>query len=107
MGFAGDTMNTASYPRHLLGQGCTVDYLTATGNDAISDQMLAFLEGSGIGMGHVIRCDDLTVGLCMIHLHEGPLDFSAGLAASTRMRSKDSISSAPKGLAFRQIVHPA
>lgn len=76
MGFAGDTMNTAWYLRHILGQGCTVDYLTATGNDTISDQMLAFLEGSGIGTGHVVRRDDLTVGLYMIHLHEGERSFS-------------------------------
>lgn len=76
MGFAGDTMNTAWYLRRLLPETDAVDYLTAVGTDAVSDQMVAFLEAAGIGTAHVARRPDLTVGLYMIQLQDGERSFS-------------------------------
>lgn len=67
IGFAGDTLNTAWYLRRLL-PGAGVDYLTAVGADTISDQMVGFLEQSGIGTAHVARRAGLTVGLYLIQL---------------------------------------
>lgn len=76
MGFAGDTMNTAWYLRRLLPQTDQVDYFTAVGQDAASDQMVAFLQSSGIGTEHVARRADRTVGLYMIQLQAGERSFS-------------------------------
>lgn len=76
MGFAGDTMNTAWYLRRLLGPETRVDYFTAVGTDAASDQMIAFLQEAGIGTLHVQRRPDLTVGLYMIQLDKGERSFS-------------------------------
>lgn len=76
IGFAGDTMNTAWYLRQLLGEDHQIDYLSAVGQDAISDQMIAFLEDAGIGTDPVLRLPGLTVGLYMIQLQEGERSFS-------------------------------
>ncbi|MEY8831382.1 sugar kinase [Sedimentitalea sp. XS_ASV28] len=76
IGFAGDTMNTAWYLCQLLGSAHQVDYLSAVGQDAISDRMLAFLEDAGIGIGSIQRLPELTVGLYMIQLQDGERSFS-------------------------------
>ena len=55
--FAGDTFNTAYYARQFLPADWSVDYLSAVGKDMISDEMLAFMEGHGIGTDHVARID--------------------------------------------------
>lgn len=76
LGFAGDTLNTAWYLRRLLGAGDRVDYLTAIGTDSISDQMLGFLAGAGIGTDHVQRRPDRSVGLYLIQLDKGERSFA-------------------------------
>lgn len=76
MGFAGDTMNTAWYLRRRLSPDWEVDYLTAVGADAISDRMVAFLSGAGIGTDHVARRVDRTVGLYLIELTGGERSFA-------------------------------
>ncbi len=76
IGFAGDTMNTAWYLRQLLGAEHQIDYLSAVGQDAISDQMLGFLQDAGIGTDPVLRLPGLTVGLYLIQLQEGERSFS-------------------------------
>ena len=75
MGFAGDTMNTAWYLRRLLGSAHAVDYLTAVGTDAVSDDMVAFLSDAGLGIDHVLRRDGRTVGLYLIRLTDGERSF--------------------------------
>ncbi|SEN45069.1 2-dehydro-3-deoxygluconokinase [Loktanella fryxellensis] len=67
MGYAGDTLNTAWYLRQLMPDA-RVGYLTAVGQDAVSDAMLAFLAGAGIDTAHVQRRGDRTVGLYLIQL---------------------------------------
>ena len=76
MGFAGDTMNTAWYLRRRLSPDWEVDYLTAVGTDAISDRMVAFLSGAGIGTDQVARRVDRTVGLYLIELTGGERSFA-------------------------------
>lgn len=76
LGFAGDTMNTAWYLRRLMDDTDQVDYLTAVGMDAASDQMLAFLRTAGLGTEYVTRLPDRTVGLYLIQLDEGERSFS-------------------------------
>lgn len=74
--FAGDTFNTAYYARQYLPADWSVDYLSAVGTDMISDEMLAFMEGHGIGTAHVQRIEGRAPGLYMIHLKDGERSFS-------------------------------
>ena len=105
MGFAGDTLNTAWYLRRLLPPSDQVDYLTAVGTDALSDQMVGFLQSSGIGTDHVMRRADRTVGLYMIQLHNAERSFSywrGQSAARTLAQDEAALTSA---LATAQIAY--
>ena len=55
-GFAGDTLNTATYLRRLLPTTrFDVDYITAVGDEHLSERMLEGWEDEGIGTGLVQR----------------------------------------------------
>lgn len=75
-GFAGDTFNTAWYARLCLPADWSVDYFTAIGDDAMSDEMAAFIEKAGIGTGFIRRIRGRTPGLYMINLRNGERSFS-------------------------------
>lgn len=75
-GFAGDTLNTAWYARACFSPAWTVDYCTALGDDAMSDEMLAFFEQAGIGTGRIRRIKGKSPGLYMISLRDGERSFS-------------------------------
>ncbi|MEO5321762.1 sugar kinase [Mesorhizobium sp. CC13] len=81
-GFAGDTFNTAYYLGAFLPAAWQVDYFTAVGTDPVSDEMLAFMEGTGVGTGFVRRVPERTPGLYMIHLKDGERSFSYWRSAS-------------------------
>ena len=74
--FAGDTFNTAYYAHQFLPADWSVDYFSAVGTDMISDEMLAFMQGHGIGTNHVARIEGRSPGLYMIHLKDGERSFS-------------------------------
>jgi len=74
-GFAGDTFNTAWYLRRQRPDWA-VDYVSRVGTDAISADMLGFMQAAGIGTGHITRMPDRTVGLYLISLKEGERSFS-------------------------------
>ena len=76
LGYAGDTLNTAWYLRRLLKSHVQIDYFTAVGTDALSDQMICFLQVAGIGTECILRRDDKGVGLYMIQLQAGERSFS-------------------------------
>ena len=59
----GDTLNTAVY---LARSGVAVDYVTALGDDAWSDEMLAHWRAEGIGTGLVHRLPGRLPGLYII-----------------------------------------
>lgn len=80
--FAGDTFNTAYYARQYLPSDWSVDYFSAVGTDTISDEMLAFMEGHGVGTAHVARIAGRSPGLYMIHLKDGERSFSYWRSAS-------------------------
>ena len=86
-GFAGDTFNAAWYLAKLLPEDATVDYFTAVGTDAVSGEMLDFMERSGVGTGSIRRIEDRTVGLYMIALKDGERSFSywRGQSAAKRL----------------------
>ena len=75
-GFAGDTFNTAYYLRSFLPEAWPVDYFSAVGIDTISDEMLAFIEGTKVGTSFIRRLPERTPGLYMIHLRDGERSFS-------------------------------
>jgi 2-dehydro-3-deoxygluconokinase len=64
--FAGDVINFAVYLQRLGTSSC-VHFLSATGNDALSEQMREFLAAEGIYSELVARSPDKTVGLYMIN----------------------------------------
>ena len=75
-GYAGDTFNAAYYARLALPASWAVDYVTALGTDAVSDEMIAFMEAKGIGTGAIQRLAHRLPGLYMVHVHEGERSFS-------------------------------
>ncbi len=81
-GFAGDSFNTAYYVRAFLPEARPVDYFTAVGTDTISDDMLAFIESTGVGTGFIRRVPGRSPGLYMIHLKDGERSFSYWRSAS-------------------------
>lgn len=85
-GFAGDTFNTAWYLRRLLPEVWAVDYLTCTGTDTLSGEMIDFMVASGLGVGAVTCLPGQSVGLYMIRLEEGERSFSYWRSASAARR---------------------
>lgn len=75
LGFAGDTFNTAWYLAQVASD-IHVSYLTAIGDDAISQDMRMFMKDSRICDTHVQVIDGKTVGLYLIHLNNGERSFS-------------------------------
>lgn len=61
--FGGDTLNTAVYLARLGG---SVDYVTALGDDPLSDEMIAGWRDEGIGTERVLRLKGKLPGLYMI-----------------------------------------
>src|SRR5258705_11010698 len=63
-GYGGDTLNTAGYLARL---GVGADYITALGDDALSDEMIARWAAEGDGTKRVVRLPGKLPGLYMIH----------------------------------------
>ncbi|MGN1288124.1 MAG: PfkB family carbohydrate kinase, partial [Bradyrhizobium sp.] len=61
--YGGDTLNTAVYLSRL---GVHIDYITALGDDALSDEMIAGWAAEGIGTKHVARLAGKLPGLYLI-----------------------------------------
>jgi 2-dehydro-3-deoxygluconokinase len=66
-GYGGDTLNTAVYLARL---GVEVDYITAVGDDSLSDEMIAGWKAEGVGTGRVARLKGKLPGLYMIQTDE-------------------------------------
>jgi len=62
-GYGGDTLNTAVYLARL---GAGVDYVTALGDDTLSDEMIAGWAAEGVGTSRVVRLPGKLPGLYMI-----------------------------------------
>ena len=62
-GYGGDTLNTAVYLSRL---GADADYITALGDDALSDEMIAGWAAEGVGTEQVTRLPGKLPGLYMI-----------------------------------------
>ncbi len=68
VGFGGDTLNFAVY---LARQGVRVDYVTALGDDPLSDWMLAEWRKEGVGCELVRREEGAATGLYLIDVDGG------------------------------------
>ena len=67
LAFGGDTLNTAVYLARLTrGRDVEVDYVTALGDDAYSEQMLAMWAAEGVGTDLVARLPGRLPGLYTI-----------------------------------------
>ncbi len=62
-GYGGDTLNTAVYLSRL---GVGVDYITALGDDGLSDEMISGWAAEGVGTSRVARLPGKLPGLYMI-----------------------------------------
>ena len=62
-GYGGDTLNTAVYLARL---GAGTDYITALGDDTLSDEMIAGWAAEGVGTAQVSRLPGKLPGLYMI-----------------------------------------
>jgi 2-dehydro-3-deoxygluconokinase len=62
-GYGGDTLNTAVYLARL---GAGADYITALGDDSLSDEMIAGWAAEGVGTKQVVRLPGKLPGLYMI-----------------------------------------
>jgi 2-dehydro-3-deoxygluconokinase len=89
LGFAGDTLNTAWYARQLIDQEWGVSYLTAVGEDAISDRMVNFIAAAGIETDLVQKRSGCTVGLYLIQLDDGERSFAYWRSDSAARRLAD------------------
>jgi 2-dehydro-3-deoxygluconokinase len=62
-GYGGDTLNTAVYLARL---GVSADYVTALGDDSLSDEMISGWAAEGVGTSRVARLPGKLPGLYMI-----------------------------------------
>jgi 2-dehydro-3-deoxygluconokinase len=65
--FGGDTLNTAVYLARL---GIDVDYITALGDDTLSDEMIGGWQAEGVGTAKVPRLKGKLPGIYMIETNE-------------------------------------
>ncbi|MEO5319961.1 sugar kinase [Arthrobacter sp. CC3] len=70
IGFAGDTMNTASYLARLGGDMLQTDYISRVGDDRYSLDMLARMKAEGIGTSLVEKVPGKSPGLYLIRTDE-------------------------------------
>lgn len=66
-GYGGDTLNTAIYLARL---GVEVDYITALGDDSLSEEMIAGWTAEGVGTSRVARLKGKLPGIYMIQTDE-------------------------------------
>ena len=65
MGFAGDTYNTAVYTHRTAAGEAEVHYVTATGDDWLSDEQLAAMRSEGL-IVHVLRVPNASPALYLV-----------------------------------------
>jgi 2-dehydro-3-deoxygluconokinase len=62
-GYGGDTLNTSVYLARL---GVSVDYITALGDDPLSEEMVAGWKAEGVGTSRVLRLSGKLPGIYLI-----------------------------------------
>lgn len=67
IGYAGDTLNTAIYLKRSLGDAAEVSYVSALGDDPLSDRMIDFMQGESLHTDHIERRSGGLPGLYAIN----------------------------------------
>lgn len=93
-GFAGDTFNTAWYARRLSPAGLEVAYMTAVGQDNVSQRLEEFTRAAGI-VPEFARRPDRTLGLYMIELRDGERSFAYWRGQSAARTLADDLADLP------------
>ncbi|KAE9627680.1 PfkB family carbohydrate kinase [Parasedimentitalea maritima] len=71
VGFGGDTLNTAIYcAREVQGQDVAVHYVTAVGQDVLSNSVVELMQSEGIGTDYVSRDPHRQIGIYAIQNDE-------------------------------------
>jgi 2-dehydro-3-deoxygluconokinase len=104
-GFAGDTFNTAWHLRRRLGPEWDVDYLTAVGDDPLSDRMVVHIAAQGIGTDRVARVRGRTCGLYLISHENGDRRFAYWRGQSAARTLADDPDRLAAGLAGADAVY--
>lgn len=104
-GFAGDTFNTAWYARACFPADWSVDYFTAVGDDPLSADMLAMMEGAGVGTSLVRRIPNKTPGLYLITLKNGERTFSYWRDAAAAKKLADDADHLRRAMESADIVY--
>ncbi|WP_103256516.1 sugar kinase [Tabrizicola aquatica] len=105
LGYAGDTFNTAWYLRRLLPADVAVDYLSAVGQDAVSDRMLGFMAAEWIGTAHVRRVPGRSVGLYLIQVDKGERSFAYWRSTSAARGLADDPAALAAGLSGVRLAY--
>lgn len=103
--WGGDTLNTAVYLARL---GVAVDYVTALGDDAFSDAMLAGWAAEGVGCAHVARLPGRMPGLYVIQTDargERRFSYWRGQAAARELFAAPEAGAAVTALEGFGLVH--
>ena len=103
-GFAGDTLNTCWYLRHLC-EDRRVGYLTRVGEDALSQRLLDFLTASGLDVSAVSRDPERTLGLYLIQLDGAERHFSYWRYQSAARRLADDPARLDEALHDSALIH--
>lgn len=105
LGFAGDTFNAAWYARRHLPPDWDVGYVTAFGDDPLSDRMAAFMAQEGIDARGARRIAGAACGLYLITTQEGERRFTYWRQGSAARRLADDAAALADGLAGAGAVH--
>lgn len=104
-GFAGDTFNTAWYARRLLPLNWSVGYLSAIGDDAVSEEMRGFFREADIETDALRVVPDRTVGLYMISTVAGERSFSYWRSQSAARLLAEDASFLTQHLPQASVIH--
>lgn len=104
LGFAGDTFNTAWYLARCAPD-VQVSYLTAVGDDAISQKMTAFMHDSGIDTRFVQVSHGKSVGLYLISLDQGERSFSYWRGQSAAKTLADDPAALDNAMATSDLIY--
>ena len=74
--FAGDVFNTLWYAKALAPENTLISFFTAVGDDHSSQEMLSFIESSGVSCTNIPKIKNGVPGLYRIHLDGAERSFS-------------------------------
>lgn len=94
MGFAGDTFNTAWYMQQITQGSVDVAFVSAVGDDAVSQRMTQFITACGITPIMQVRAGR-SVGLYVVSLDHGERSFSYWRSASAARTLADDMDDLP------------